>query len=256
MTLRREVLRGGLLTILTASSDACCQPLFPASRLRGCMIPEGLAARFFASSSDHQTYRTGDEPMRGGSGDRDFDLALAHTLVKIGAAFEVLPGFAYFKDDPDDPAAYATAETRLDRADGTVLFGVNLLGQTRVELDHPEVAVTAVCAHEFGHILQAKYRLHKILLKDQPNQKRVELHADFLAGYFAGIRKLEMPDYPAAVFRVKLGSMGDTKFKDQDHHGTPDERGAAVEQGFKVGYLERRGVIDALRSGVQYVSSL
>ena len=256
MTLRREVLLGGLLTILTTCSDACCQPLSPAPRLRGCMIPEDLATRFFASSSDQQTYRVGDEPMRGGSGDRDFDLALAHTLVKIGAALEVLPGFAYYHDDRDDPAAYATTETRLDRADGTVLFGVHLLGQTRVELEHPEVAVAAVCAHEFGHILQAKYGLHKILLKDQTTKKRVELHADFLSGYFAGIRKVEKPDFPAAIFPVKLGSMGDNHFNDLEHHGTPDERKAAAVEGFKVAYLERRGVIDALRSGVQYVSSL
>ena len=73
MTLRREVLLGGLLTILTATSEACCQPLFPAPRLRGCMIPEDLAAGFFASSSDHQTYQTGYEPMPGGSGDPTLD---------------------------------------------------------------------------------------------------------------------------------------------------------------------------------------
>src|SRR4051794_34397434 len=166
MILRREVVLGGLLTILTVSSEACCQPLFPAPRQRGCMIPEGLAAGFFASSSDHQTYQTGYEPMPGGSGDAEFDFALAHTLVKIGAALQVLPGFAYY-DDGDSPNALATKAKRLERADGTVLFGLRLLRHTRVELDHPEVAVTAICAHEFGHILQWKYGLHATLLKGQ-----------------------------------------------------------------------------------------
>jgi hypothetical protein len=255
MTLRREVLLGGLLTILTASSEACCQPLFPAPRVRGCMVPEDLAAGFFASSSDHQTYQTGDEPMPRGSGDREFDFALAQTLMKIGATLEVLPGFAYY-DDGDSPNAYATNARRLQRADGTVLFGLRLFRQTRVELEYPEVAVTAVCAHEFGHILQSKYDLQKTLLKGQPTVKLVELHADFLAGYFAGIRKLEKPDFPAAIFPVKLRSMGDNDFNNPQHHGTPKERAAAAVQGFKVAYQERRNVPDALRSGIQYVSSL
>src|SRR5262249_33666638 len=158
-----------------------------APRLRGCMIPEHLAAGFFASSSDHQTYQTGDEPMKGGSGDPEFDYALAHTLVKIGAALEVLPGFAYY-DDGDRPQAKATNVKRLARAAGTVLSGLRLLRQTRIELEHPEVAVTAVCAHEFGHILQYKTPgLLEALLEGQVTDKRVELHADFLAGYFAGI---------------------------------------------------------------------
>jgi len=255
MTLRREVVLGGLLTILTASSEACCKPLSPAPRLRGCVIPEDLAAGFFASSSDHQTFEKGDEPMPGGSGDRDFDLALAHTLVKIGAALQVLPGFAYY-DDGDSPNAYATKSKRLKRADGTVLFGLRMLKETRVETEHPEVAVTAVCAHEFGHIVQFGYGLTKTLLKGQTTPKRVELHADFLAGYFAGIRRLENGDFPAAIFAVKLGSMGDNYFNKPEHHGTPDERAEAAAQGFKVAYHERRKLVDAVQSGVRYVSSL
>src|SRR5262249_37237136 len=119
-----------------------------------------------------------------------------------------------------------------------------------------EVAVTAVCAHEFGHILQYKTPgLLEALLEGQVTDKRVELHADFLAGYFAGIRKLEKPDFPAAIFPFKLRSMGDNNFKDPGHHGTPDERAAAAVQGFKVAYHERRKLVDALRSGVRYVLS-
>jgi hypothetical protein len=267
MALRREVVLGGLLTIVTASSEACCQPLLPPPRLHGCMIPEDLADRFFAGSSDQQIFRTGNELMPGASRDRDFDFALAHTLVKIGAALDVLPGFAYY-DDRSSPNACATTKTLLQRADGaevdgTVLFGSRLLLQTRRQLESPEVAVTAVCAHEFGHILQwksglkdSKTDLYEILIKGQATKKRVELHADFLAGYFAGIRKLEKPDFPAAIFPVKLGSMGDNDFSNVEHHGTSAERAAAAVQGFKVGYQERANVHDAVRSGLRYVSTL
>ena len=42
------------------------------------------------------------------------------------------------------------------RSDGTVLFGVRLLRKLMNDFanDNPDAAVAAVCAHEFGHIVQ------------------------------------------------------------------------------------------------------
>jgi hypothetical protein len=40
----------------------------------------------------------------------------------------------------------------------------------------------------------------------QSTVRRVELHADFLAGYFAGIRKRSRESYPAEVFAAMLHS--------------------------------------------------
>jgi predicted metalloprotease len=119
----------------------------------------------------------------------------------------------------------------------------------------PEVMATATCAHEFGHIVQYKHNLIKRLEQGQPTVKRSELHADFLAGYFAGTRKLQKPDYPAAVFATSRYVVGDFA-EDKDHHGTPEERAAAVVRGFETAYRERRSFSDAIQIGQNYVSRL
>jgi hypothetical protein len=76
-------------------------------------------------------------------------------------------------------------------------------------LNFPDVAVTAVCAHEFGHILQFKLNLRPIILAGQRTTKRLELHAACLAGYAAGFLKLKKPTYLAAVFATQKYSSGD-----------------------------------------------
>ena len=60
--------------------------------------------------------------------------------------------------------------------------------------------MATVCAHEFGHILQYQKGLIRPLQGWDSTNRRIELHADFLAGYFAGIRKGKRPSFPAVVF--------------------------------------------------------
>jgi hypothetical protein len=227
------------------------------------MLADDEADQYLATSTDEHlapstdellTY-TGKEPIIASSGDREFDYALAQTLSRIADTFRVLPGFAYF-DDFEGANAYATAIARMKRADGTVLFGQRCLKATLAQPDNPDVGVTAICAHEFAHILQFKLNLRKKLLEGQTTVKRMELHADYLAGYYAGTWKLKKPDYPAAVFASTQFDWGDRKVNNPKHHGTPDERAAAVVRGFEVAYRERHNLAEAVQIGMNYVSSL
>jgi hypothetical protein len=254
--LRREVVLGGLLTIVTGSSDACCQSNNPLRR-QGCMIPDTMAHAFFARSSDHETYETGNERILLKSGIPDFDLALVHTLSDLTDQFKVLPAFGFF-DDWERPDALATKATRGGtRKHGTVLFGRRMLQKTMAEISNPVVAVTAICAHEYGHIVQFQQRnFQETLLAGQRTVKRVELHADFLAGYYAGSRWLRNNNYEAVVFATKLESLGDNDVDKLDHHGTPEERGRVVVRGFLAAKDERLGLNDAIRAGQQYVMTL
>jgi predicted metalloprotease len=188
------------------------------------------------------------------SGDRGFDYALAQTLSRISDTLGVLPGFAYFDDSKSGPNAYAIEGVLMGKPDGTVLFGQQYLKKKLAWPEHPDVAVTATCAHEFGHILQFKLGLEPILRAGQATVKRQELHADYLAGYYAGTLKLNNPDYPAAVFADTRG--GDLDDNKRDHHGTSEERAAAIVRGFEVAYRERRNLSDAVQIGVNYVSVL
>ena len=132
-----------------------------------------------------------------GSGDATFDRALSVTLLKLSETFSVLPGFAF--SERIRLNAFASSNQALGREDGSVVFGNPLYREIMGRREHPEVGIVAVCAHEFGHIAQFKRGIHRILISEK-RVKRLELHADFLAGYFAGRRKLEMPEFPAAIF--------------------------------------------------------
>jgi hypothetical protein len=219
------------------------------------MLADDEVDQFLATSTGEQMFATGNEPIVASSGDREFDYALAQTLSRIADTFRVLPGFAYF-DDFEGPNAYATSTVRMTRADGTVLFGQRYLKAALAQPEHPDVAVTSICAHEFGHILQYKLNLKKTILKGQQTVKRMELHADYLAGYYAGSLKLKRPDYPAAVFATSRYSAGDFRVNNPNHHGVPDERAAAVVRGFEVAYRERHNLADAVQIGINYVSTL
>jgi predicted metalloprotease len=169
-------------------------------------------------------------------------------------SLDVLPAFTYY-DDYDGPNAYASRSKFAPSSDGSVLFGKRLFLEIMSRPEHPDVGVTAVCAHEFGHVLQFKYGLRDVILRGQRTVKRIELHADFLAGYYAGRRKLQKADFPAAVFATQQESVGDFKV-DQQHHGRPEERAAAVVRGFEVAYRERRTLSEAIQVGINYVSRL
>jgi predicted metalloprotease len=128
---------------------------------------------------------------------------------------------------------------------------------------HPEVGIVSVCAHEFGHIAQFKHKLEDELIvmrlvdgERQPFVKRLELHADFMAGYFAGRRKLESPDFPAAVFATTQYNEGDNAYGDPHHHGTSAERGQAVVAGFDTGFRAQQSFEQALETGLRYVQQI
>ena len=65
--------------------------------------------------------------------------------------------------------------------------------------------------------------------------KYVELHADFLLGYYLGVRKRQEPSVRLWASGQSLFEIGDYKFNDPRHHGTPRERIAAAETGFDIG---------------------
>ena len=50
-----------------------------------------------------------------------------------------------------------------------------------------------------------------------------------------------------------LYQIGDYEFHDEDHHGTPDQRVAAAETGFRLGYDESAGFEQAFSWGVEYI---
>jgi hypothetical protein len=207
----------------------------------GCSL---LQAQQGATPAEERTLET--------SGDRTFDRALGRALVDVSEEFDVYPGFSFY-DDYDDPNAMATSLTLLETGQGTVLFGINLLHtQLDAHLDG-DIAVLGICAHEFGHIVQYFSPYYVQLRKAHATVKLVELHADFLAGYFVARRRERFPDMRLQGLGAAWEAMGDVGYNDPQHHGRPGERLAAIEEGYFWGRDEGGEVRGAAEAGARYV---
>lgn len=170
------------------------------------------------------------------SGNAALDRALARSLANISRTFDVLPGFSYY-DDSGNANALATSEVLLGNTDGTVLFGLAMLRDMLARPRHGDASIVAICAHEFGHILSYKNGMIHELNPPGNGPFRGEQFADYMAGYFAGTRKLVSPSYPAVAFAVTQRDFGG------GDHGTGDQRGNAVQRGF-VDAFQRKLTID------------
>jgi hypothetical protein len=256
MPTRRNMVLGGFGGALALISQGCaCAQTAPRARQGfGCMLDSSEAEPFLATATEPTAFDGARETLMTSSGNRNLDYAMAQMLSRVSDVFGVLPGFCFY-DDHDGMNAYATNAVKMRRADGTVLFGQRYLRKCLLSKESPDAVITATCAHEFGHIVQYKYKLDVLLKRGQPNVKRAELNADFFAGYFAGVCKLRKPDYPAAVFATNRFARGDFT-NDKDHHGTPQERAAAVVRGFETAYRERRSFTDAIQIGMNYALQL
>jgi hypothetical protein len=243
---RREVLLGGLLTIVWGGC-ACCRPLAP-----GCVRDDTDISQAVGAMPRTFGFNVDTGPLQNGSGDKDFDRALAVGLARLSDMFGVLPGFAFYDDsESTNGNAIASISKRLGRPDGSVVFGKKLL-QILLQREHGEAAVIGVCAHEFAHIAQMKRKQFNELIANR-RVKRLELHADYLAGYFAGRRKLENSEFPAAEIALAQYTVGDFMTDNPGHHGTPEERGQAVAEGFHAAHRDKKTFNQAFNDGMSFV---
>jgi hypothetical protein len=246
---RREVVLGGLLTILSQGVSTCaCQANVNGERASGCYVPAEEAPEFFRLTNTAQTFSFGTEQIEPRSGNPSLDRALAQTLARLSRTFNVLPGFAYYRDD-SRPNALATPEALLQRTDGTVLFGLSMLQNLLRRPDNPDASIVAVCAHEFGHIVSYKTGLIRQLAPTRNYPFRAEQHADYLAGFFAGLRKRERTSFPAVVFADTQRSFGGAI---RGTHGTGTERAEAVVEGFKAAFERGISASEGIQQGFQF----
>lgn len=187
------------------------------------------------------------------TGNRDLDRALDKSLVRLSATFGIDPVFGFFEDE--QPNAFAAPESNDLSRTGTVLFGRNLFNELQAA-DPSGVSVLGVAAHEFAHIWQFHSGLYKVIRGNGPTVKRLELNADFLAGYYLGLRKSAVPSASLWIFGEKLWGLGDMNVNDRDHHGTPAERTAAAEAGFRLSFIEKKDMTTAFKAGMDYVAAL
>ena len=244
--------REALVALLGGSATLLAVPEARSARLstaRGCLIE---STHFTALRRGGVRFFQPGERLIATTGDAALDRVLGRALVRLSVLFSERPGFGFF-DDSDGPNAYATDRTQVRGTWGTVFFGQTLFKDLMGRYQDQGLAVMAVAAHEFGHIAQFRSGVDRQLLRNQFTVKRVELHADFLSGYFLGVRKRQRPSISVWAAGHTLYRIGDYEFHNPKHHGTPDERVAAAETGFKLGYDERAEFGQAFSRGVEHI---
>jgi hypothetical protein len=184
------------------------------------------------------------------SGDSRLDRALIAELRRIVDIIPVGPGFKYIRDDA--PNAFATSATYVPGTRGTCLFGINLIGREMGSSEYGGVAVAGIAAHECAHIFQY-FSPYYGRLKGA-TAKHVELHADFLAGYYMGRRRQFASDR-IAVFARSLFNMGDYDYNNPRHHGTPEQRFEAMKRGYEIG-SQNAAFQNAAEEGASFVRRL
>jgi len=179
------------------------------------------------------------------TGDAALDAQIAREAETLHRLFGVKPDVRIL-DDRAVPNAWASLGSVVPDTLGTVALGRRLLREQIYLGDHKDVALAGVLAHEFAHILQ--WRLGCRLVG-----RARELHADYLAGWYLA-RRQPGPFKSARKLRAfakKLHAKGDHALASPQHHGTPNERVAALMLGHHnaVAKLEV-----ALRAGEGFVA--
>jgi hypothetical protein len=190
----------------------------------GCCLSGHQAALLAARARDD----INPDDIVASSGDATTDRFLGMALLRLSTLFKVTPGFAFINNLDN---AFATTANLTKDGPGTVLMG-RVYFDNAMRDDETGMTVVSICAHEFGHIHQFMNGYHEELAALDKTARPMELHADFLAGYFLAMRKRDYPN--VSLFKVgdALSKKGDTDFNNGNHHGTSEERVAAVTAGF------------------------
>lgn len=189
------------------------------------------------------------------SGNPDLDHSINLELTNIANTLNVFPGFGFYDDD-DGANAFAIDDTVIPNTKGTVVFGKQLLSDELTRHSSGGLAIAGIIAHEFAHIYQYQSGLYRLLKRSQNSNKRVELHADYLAGYYLGLKRLRNADIDIKAFLDSLYLKGDTHFNSPTHHGSPFERKQVMLEGYKVGLTNNTDIHQVAEMGVELVKNM
>lgn len=176
--------------------------------------------------------------------------ARARAVARLSRIYGVFPPFDFYDDGEGGNALAYRPTARFPQ--GKVAFGLQLYNELMAR-DPSGASVLIVLAHEFGHIALYLSGQEDIVQAGRPSAKRGELHADFLAGYYMGLRKREVAHVSLMEAGRLIWSIGDEDFSNPDHHGTPDERHLAAEAGFALGFGQGPDFPTAFASATRYI---
>ena len=238
--------RRSLVLALACGGNLVGHACAPVPQIEGCCLRAGEAADLDLQTID----------LIPRSGDGKTDHWLGRALLRLAKTFDVNPGCGFYDDGTGGvhpgENAFASREQKVAGTEGTVLFGQELFRHT-MRRNEDGIAVLAIFAHEFGHIAQFRSGVDRSLHAGQSTVKLVELHADFLAGFYLARRKAEIPDLRLWSAGDVIHGFGDNNFTGPIHHGTPEERIRAMEEGYTFGGGAAPSFATAMNVGESFV---
>lgn len=139
---------------------------------------------------------------------------------------------------------------------GSILFGRSLFLDQFSRYKDNGISVLAIIAHEFAHIRQYRTNIIDQLLQGETSVRRVELHADFLSGWYLGMRKQADASISLWASGDTFRRIGDYEYNNSSHHGTPEQRIAASQAGFDSVADKVIDIAGASNAGRSYVNKL
>lgn len=245
---RRYIKLGGALCLLCASGRLRAQT-FPPNGAKALAQPASPPGCGHA-----QTARApGARKRVSSSGDGQFDAAVRAEAKLLNRIFNVAPVFSFHEDGKE-----AEALALSDGKQTTVLLGLSLIKELlRQPGPRGHSTIIGVLAHEWAHA----YQYERAALQEQ--KFMMETHADFMAGWYFGIKKtsgvvqIDPVAFSAALY--KWGYQG--AYFDANQYGSPARRAAAMQAGFKSGSRQYQTygapiVDDAATEGYAFVEKM
>lgn len=146
-------------------------------------------------------------------------------------------------NEMNNSSAKALCKCNYGSCDNTVFIGKELISHYSNQFSKD--GLWGIVAHELGHILQCRWGTQNVL-----NGVQRELHADFLAGYYLGV-KMKVQLTNIRQFGEELFKRGDYNFNDANHHGTPNDRVQYMLMGASLSMLN---LSDAYNYCLRYVT--
>lgn len=160
--------------------------------------------------------------------------AQARAFAKIVA--EALAGSTTMNGGNYGYFTFNAFSARGDDIDDKIVMGDGIL-EAFATIGFSDVAPQAIFAHEFAHQIQYENDYFEDLgeVSAAEETRYSELMADAMAAYYlTHARGATLRQKRVAEFLQVFYQLGDCAFTDPGHHGTPNQRLAAAEFGFRV----------------------
>lgn len=180
-------------------------------------------------SSSYGGGNSGYRQLDNSSGNNSIDMLVLSETNYLRSAFAVNCAVYFYQDPSSSPNAEASPDISINyMPDGTVVLGYNMI-RKQLSINKWGSTIPYILAHEFGHILC--FKMGWEFSAGQSTVKLDELFADFCAGAYLHDRSMYLPSDATSTIYAFF-NLGDYEFNDDQHHGTPGERVAAVKAGF------------------------